>query len=293
MEPRRDILHAAVVYHLDSLRSGTASTKTRGEVNFSGRKIRPQKGSGQARLGTRSNPLLRKGGVIFGPKPRDMSSKLPRRVRELALRSVLSARWRSGSLHVVPSLVWDGPPNTTGKLSRHLSARRWTDALFLTAPRNPEPSDHSLQTEARPSAADPVYAPEQEIEHAIEVANFVSAANNLPRIHVIKLNKLTEQPKNQHRKISPEDKKRPGELPAYEILKRKLLILDLGAVEWLEEKLGGAIFHAEEDSVGDMDQEQREGLTEEEDGIASVAEQIVEIGLERPTRGEPARSVDK
>ncbi|PWN93987.1 ribosomal protein L4 [Acaromyces ingoldii] len=292
-EPRRDILHASVVYYLDSRRSGTASTKTRGEVNFSGRKLRPQKGSGQARLGTRSNPLLRKGGVIFGPRPRDMSSKLPRRVRELALRSALSARWRLGSLHVVPSLVWDAPPNTTGKLRRQLHAKGWTDVLFLTAPRNPQPSDRTLKTDAKPSAADPVYTPEQIQEHDIEVANFISASSNIPQTNVIRLDKLTEDAHKQARKA--EDKKRPGELPAYEVLKRKLLVLDLGAVEWLEEKLGGAIFHEEGlleelqagmEQLGGLQQEsgdEAEDWTDEEVALESEAAQVIADGLQKPS----------
>src|SRR5579863_1203709 len=68
---RRDILHLCVVHHLDSLRQGSANTKTRGEVRGSGRKIRRQKGSGKARLGDGQSPMLRGGGVAFGPKPRD------------------------------------------------------------------------------------------------------------------------------------------------------------------------------------------------------------------------------
>ena len=69
---RRDILHLCVVHYLDGQRQGTASTKTRGEVRGSGAKIRPQKGSGRARLGDGQSPMLRGGGVVFGPKPRSL-----------------------------------------------------------------------------------------------------------------------------------------------------------------------------------------------------------------------------
>ncbi|KAL2157217.1 hypothetical protein VTH06DRAFT_6353 [Thermothelomyces fergusii] len=97
---RRDILHLAVVYEGDKTRQGTASTKTRYEVHGSHRKIRPQKGSGRARLGTKQSPLLRGGGKTFGPKPRDFSTKLNRKVYDLAWRTALSYRYRRGELIV-------------------------------------------------------------------------------------------------------------------------------------------------------------------------------------------------
>ncbi|KAG8963986.1 54S ribosomal protein, mitochondrial [Tulasnella sp. 419] len=76
---RRDILHLCVVHHRDGLRQGSANTKTRSEIKCSGRKLRPQKGTGRARLGDASSPMLRGGAVAFGPKPRDFSTKLPRK----------------------------------------------------------------------------------------------------------------------------------------------------------------------------------------------------------------------
>ncbi|KAL2151960.1 hypothetical protein VTH82DRAFT_5144 [Thermothelomyces myriococcoides] len=97
---RRDILHLAVVYEGDKTRQGTASTKTRYEVHGSHRKIRPQKGSGRARLGTKQSPMLRGGGKTFGPKPRDFSTKLNRKVYDLAWRTALSYRYRRGELIV-------------------------------------------------------------------------------------------------------------------------------------------------------------------------------------------------
>ncbi|KAH8171182.1 ribosomal protein l4/L1 family protein [Sarocladium implicatum] len=97
---RRDLLHLAVVYEGDNTRSGTASTKTRWDVHGSHRKIRPQKGSGRARLGTRQSPLLRGGGKSFGPHPRDFGTKLNRKVYDKAWRTALSYRYRRGELIV-------------------------------------------------------------------------------------------------------------------------------------------------------------------------------------------------
>ena len=100
---RRDILHRAVIYEGDMTRQGTASTKWRSEVRGSGRKIRPQKGMGKARLGDKKSPMLRGGGVAFGPKPRDFSTDLPRKLYDLAWRTALSYRYRRGELIVINS----------------------------------------------------------------------------------------------------------------------------------------------------------------------------------------------
>ncbi|KAL0943754.1 mitochondrial 54S ribosomal protein uL4m [Colletotrichum truncatum] len=97
---RRDLLHLAVVYEGDSTRQGTASTKTRWEVRGSHRKIHPQKGTGRARAGTRQSPIRRGGGVTHGPKPRDFSTRLNRKVYDVAWRTALSYRYRRGELVV-------------------------------------------------------------------------------------------------------------------------------------------------------------------------------------------------
>ncbi|EST10051.1 Ribosomal protein L4/L1e [Kalmanozyma brasiliensis GHG001] len=246
---RRDVIHSAVVYYLDAQRSGTASTKGRSDVRGSMRKLRPQKGSGQARLGTMSNPILRGGAVAHGPRPRDHSTKLPRRVRELALRSALSSKWRQGDLCVVERFDWMAPPSSTGPLSRLLGSKGWSDALFLTAPRDPQPSIRSLIKDDRPSSADPVYDEQQRLDHQQAIRNFVLASNNLPRVELIELDSLTEEYRDNIAKTS-EDKKKPGELHAYEVLRRQKVICDLGAVEWLEEKLGGAVFHEQAELDG-------------------------------------------
>jgi len=127
---RRDILHLCVVHHLDSLRQGSANTKTRSEVRGSGRKIRPQKGSGRARLGDAQSPMLRGGGVAFGPKPRDFSTKLPRKVIEMGMRVALSAKLREHSLGVVKSLHWPGVK--TGQFAARISELGWRKTLFVT-----------------------------------------------------------------------------------------------------------------------------------------------------------------
>ncbi|KAF1938440.1 50S ribosomal protein-like protein L4 [Clathrospora elynae] len=118
---RRDILHRAVIYEGDMTRLGTASTKTRHEVQGSRRKIRPQKGSGRARLGDKNSPMLRGGGVAFGPKPRDFSSELPKKVYDLAWRTALSYRFRKGELIIVDNAmeIESPSPRLLGDIFKH------------------------------------------------------------------------------------------------------------------------------------------------------------------------------
>lgn len=86
-------------------REGTASTKTRYEIRGSAKKIRPQKGSGHARLGDKKSPMLRGGGVAFGPKPRDFATGLQKKVYDLAWRTALSYRFRKGELIIVDNTL--------------------------------------------------------------------------------------------------------------------------------------------------------------------------------------------
>jgi len=134
---RRDIIHLCVVQYRDSLRQGSANTKTRSEVRGSGRKIRPQKGSGKARLGDGQSPMLRGGGIAFGPKPRDFSTKLPKKVIEMGMRVALSAKLKERRLGVVESLDWPGMK--TQQLARRITSLGWNKTLFVTGhPEVPE-----------------------------------------------------------------------------------------------------------------------------------------------------------
>ena len=90
-------------------RVGTATTKTRGEVSYSTKKIRSQKGSGRSRQGAIGAPQHRHGGIVFGPRPREYDKDLPKKMRRLAIRSVLSAKVADGSLRVVDTLAIDKP----------------------------------------------------------------------------------------------------------------------------------------------------------------------------------------
>ena len=103
------VVHQAMVRQQANARQGTASTKTRSEVSGSGRKLFRQKHTGQARAGSRRSPLRRGGGVTFGPKPRSYRQAMPKKMRQLALRCVLSAKARDGELMVVEQLKLPEP----------------------------------------------------------------------------------------------------------------------------------------------------------------------------------------
>jgi large subunit ribosomal protein L4 len=95
------VLHEVVTWQLAGKRRGTASTKTRAEVNRSGKKMYSQKGTGNARHGNRSVPNFVGGGVAFGPKPRSYRYSLPRKIRQLGLAMAIADRYDSGKLIAV------------------------------------------------------------------------------------------------------------------------------------------------------------------------------------------------
>jgi large subunit ribosomal protein L4 len=102
-------VHDTVVAYMAAQRSGTACTKTVGEVAGSNKKPWKQKGTGRARAGSLRSPLWRGGGVVFGPKPRDFSKKVNLKTKKLALRRALSERLRAGDIMVVDGLALAAP----------------------------------------------------------------------------------------------------------------------------------------------------------------------------------------
>jgi large subunit ribosomal protein L4 len=101
VEVNPHLIHDIVRMQLANRRSGNACTKTRTEVRGSGKKPWRQKGTGRARSGDKRSPLWRGGGTAFGPKPRDYSFKLPKKVRRLGLCMALSARFAEDNLKVL------------------------------------------------------------------------------------------------------------------------------------------------------------------------------------------------
>ena len=106
---KEHLLHEVVVAQLAARRRGTASAKSRGEVSGTSAKPWRQKGLGRARVGTRRTPLWRGGGVIFPPKPRSFSQRVPKKVRRAALRGALSLRLGEGAIVVVDAIEMEEP----------------------------------------------------------------------------------------------------------------------------------------------------------------------------------------
>ncbi|MDR3253906.1 MAG: 50S ribosomal protein L4 [Endomicrobium sp.] len=95
------LLHEITTAYLNNQRAGTHKTKTRGEVSFSGAKPWKQKGTGNARAGQRNSPLWRKGGIIFGPQPRDYYTKISKQKKRISLNMAFSAQFQNGNIIVV------------------------------------------------------------------------------------------------------------------------------------------------------------------------------------------------
>jgi large subunit ribosomal protein L4 len=107
------LLHQVVVAQQANKRRGTQDTQQRNDVTYSTRKIRPQKGTGQARQGSRRSPLLKGGGVAHGPHPRSYRQRLPKKMRRQALRIALSEKIRDEAVTVLDVLKLDAPKSST------------------------------------------------------------------------------------------------------------------------------------------------------------------------------------
>ena len=107
IEPNESVVHDVVKNHLANCRQGTQSALTRAEVSGGGKKPWKQKGTGHARQGSTRAPQWTHGGIVFAPKPRDYSYTLNKKVRRLALKSVLSAKAQSADIVVIDEIKMD------------------------------------------------------------------------------------------------------------------------------------------------------------------------------------------
>ena len=135
IEPNESVVHDVVKNHLANCRQGTQSALTRAEVSGGGKKPWRQKGTGHARQGSTRAPQWTHGGVVFAPKPRDYSYRLNKKVRRLALKSVLSAKAQSENIVVIDEIKMD--EIKTKKFAGFLSAvNADCKALVVTADVN-------------------------------------------------------------------------------------------------------------------------------------------------------------
>lgn len=132
-EPHVDLMHRVVVAQLAKKRSGTAHTKDRSLVAGSTRKLYRQKGTGRARRGAITAPLLRGGGTVFGPKPRSYEMRIPKKMRRKALASALSVAIGDGKVFVVQAFGMEAPRTKTLKSFAESIDRPSQGMLIITA----------------------------------------------------------------------------------------------------------------------------------------------------------------
>ena len=121
-EVHEHLLYEVVKWQLAKRRAGTASTKRLGEVRGSSKKVWKQKGTGQARQGSRQSPHFVGGASVFGPKPRSYEYAMPRKAKKAALRAALSLRASEQKIVVVDSFSVDGPKGSTKQVATALAA---------------------------------------------------------------------------------------------------------------------------------------------------------------------------
>ena len=131
---KSSVLHEVVTMQLSNRRSGTAAVKHRSDVRGSGKKLFRQKGTGRARRGDIKSPLLRGGGVVFGPDRRNYSYKVPKKVRRLALKMALSSKLRENELVILDRFELD--EIKTKKFADVLNTLKLKSALIVTEKRD-------------------------------------------------------------------------------------------------------------------------------------------------------------
>ncbi|GHJ84333.1 hypothetical protein NliqN6_0735 [Naganishia liquefaciens] len=253
---RRDILHRCVVYYRSLLRQGTASTKTRADVNRSGRKLYRQKGTGKARVGSAGSGTRRGGGTIHGPHPRDFAQALPRKVQHLGLHVALSSKLQSGLLRVIQDYGeadWSGTRDASIALSdenpvafkaRQESAKGMLEERF-EADESASPT--AQETVETMSSSLIKFGPRDDLS-----ITFVHG----PATEIATLEKIDRCLRN----IPGIDILPVEDLAAYEVLLRKWIVMDVSAVEWLAARAGQSELL---DSAESVEGESAEGRFEE------------------------------
>ncbi|MFZ5571612.1 MAG: 50S ribosomal protein L4 [Thermodesulfobacteriota bacterium] len=129
-----EVLHEIVVMQLAKRRAGTSSVKRRSDVSGSTRKLYRQKGTGRARRGDIKSPLMRGGGVVFGPNPRDYEYRIPKKKKKMAIKMALSSKFSESELMVIDDLTMN--EIKTKKVAEMAQALKIEHALIVTEAEN-------------------------------------------------------------------------------------------------------------------------------------------------------------
>jgi large subunit ribosomal protein L4 len=131
---KSSVMHEVVTMQLANRRSGSAAVKHRSDVRGSGRKLFRQKGTGRARRGNIKSPLLRGGGVVFGPDPKSYSYKIPKKVKRIALKMALSTKFQENNLVVIDQFELE--QIKTKEFLKVVNALNIKNALIITDKKN-------------------------------------------------------------------------------------------------------------------------------------------------------------
>lgn len=131
---KSSVMHEVVTMQLANRRSGSAAVKHRSDVRGSGRKLFRQKGTGRARRGNIKSPLLRGGGVVFGPDPKSYSYKIPKKVKRIALKMALSTKFQENNLVVIDQFELE--QIKTREFLKVVNALNIKNALIITGKKN-------------------------------------------------------------------------------------------------------------------------------------------------------------
>ena len=170
-------LHETVVAYRANRRQGTACTKNRSEVSGSGKKLWNQKGTGNARMGSKRSPIWSGGGVVFGPRTRDWSKTTTKNVRKLALRAALTARINDGAVLTVDSFtVADGK---TKSFVAAIGALASANKVLLVGQAFDEPTFRSARNVQNVQL---ISADEVNAEHLLNYAQVIVTSDALPTL---------------------------------------------------------------------------------------------------------------
>lgn len=133
IEPNEHCVYLAVKLFLANQRQGTHKSKERSEMSGSTRKLHKQKGTGGSRKGDINSPTFRGGGRVFGPRPRDYSFKLNKKVKALARKSVLSSKFAGGGIRIIEDFALDAPKTSALKQILQQQGLTGTKTMFVTA----------------------------------------------------------------------------------------------------------------------------------------------------------------
>lgn len=204
-------LHEAVIRQLANRRTGCASTKTRGEVRGGGKKPWKQKGTGRARHGSRRSPIWKGGGITFGPKPRDYSIDMNRKMRRLVLREALSSKVESERFSVVDSFNMNYKTKDFVGMMKNLKLSGKSLFVIRVADKPEEPMADANKAEV------------EAYEKAME--NYIASLDSF--------NKACSSGRN----IEGVKVVRPEGVSVYDILYFDNVVFDKAAVEYIEEVL--------------------------------------------------------